>query len=69
MKTLFLILQIACIVMVATGIAIEYRYEAHIGFVFITAGAMAFALGEKLDKYRIKRDLRKSKLTKIKSYD
>lgn len=44
--------------MVGVGIFIEAKYQAHLGFIFITAGSLAFALSEKLDKFRIKRDIR-----------
>jgi hypothetical protein len=58
MQIATLILQILCIIAVGAGIAIEFHYEADLGFVFITAGAFAFALSEKLDKRRIKRYIR-----------
>ena len=69
MKTLFLILQITCIVLVTAGIFIEYNFQADLGFIFITAGAFAFALGEKFDKYRIKRDLRNSQQLNNKNHE
>lgn len=59
MKYLIAILQVVCIALITWGILIEYNYEAHLGFIFITAGSLAFALSEKLDKFRIKRDLYK----------
>jgi len=55
MKTITLILQVICIVITTAGIVIEWHYQASLGFVFITAGALAFAASEKLDKYRMKR--------------
>jgi len=57
MKLLTLILQILCIIIVTAGIVIEWEYQADLGFMFITAGGLVFAISEKLDKYRIKRYL------------
>lgn len=58
MRTCILILQIMCILLVTAGILIEYHYEADLGFILITAAGLLFAVIEKLDKRRLKRDIR-----------
>ena len=55
-----LILQIVCIIAVALGIIVEFRFQADFGFIFVTAGSFAFALSEKFDKYRIKRYIKRN---------
>jgi len=55
--------------MVAVGIVIEYNYQADLGFVFITAGALAFAVSEKLDKARIKSDIRNNNSLKLDDHE
>ena len=49
MKTL---LQTICVVLVSIGIAIEAYYYAHVGFVFITVGSLAFAISTKVGRGR-----------------
>jgi len=65
MRTFALTLQILCIIVVVAGIIIEWEYQADLGFVFITAGGLAFAVSEKLDKYRIKRYLSRETLKNL----
>jgi len=47
-------LQTVCVILVTTGVAIEYWYTANIGFVLITAGSLAFAISTKIEN-RIKK--------------
>jgi hypothetical protein len=59
MKIIVIIaLQVCTIILIAWGISIEYEWHADIGYILISAGGLLFAVTEKLDKYRIKRDLR-----------
>jgi len=51
MKALIAILQITCIIVVITGIAIEIIYGAHLGFVLITLGAFLFGIATKIEMY------------------
>lgn len=44
--------QWLAVVLVSAGIVIEVYYGAHIGFVFLTGGSLAFAIGTKIKYYR-----------------
>ena len=35
-------------VVIVIGIGMEIKYKAHIGFIFVTAGSLAFAIATKL---------------------
>ena len=54
MLIIVLITQTLCILMVSAGIAVEYLYEAHIGFLLITMGSLIFAISTKIESYLIK---------------
>lgn len=43
-------LQTICIIMVTMGIIYEAHYGAHLGFVLITSGSLAFAISTKLHR-------------------
>ena len=47
-------LQTLCVILVTSGIAIEYYYTANIGFLLITAGSLAFAISTKIENRRKK---------------
>ncbi len=68
MKYITIALQVICVLAIIAGILIEFYYGAHIGFVLITAGGLLFGLSEKLDKYRLKSDLRRNKFTNTDDY-
>jgi len=55
MRTLALILQTLCILFVASGLAVEYWYQADTGFLLITAGTFIFAISVKVTKIRLLR--------------
>ena len=42
------IIQLAGMMMVTIGIGIEFLYQANIGFLLITIGSLAFAIGTKI---------------------
>lgn len=58
MNTLIAILQILCILATATGIYIEYKFNADMGFLLITAGSLIFAVTTKLNKIRLRRRIK-----------
>ena len=43
-------IQLTAIIMVAAGITFEAMTGAHLGYVLITAGALAFAISTKIKK-------------------
>lgn len=47
-------LQTICVVIISIGIVIEACYGAHIGFICITAGSLAFGISTKIND-RIKK--------------
>lgn len=42
------LLQAAGLVAVIFGLVVECMYGAHVGFIFVTAGSLGFAIGTKL---------------------
>ncbi len=44
--------QWLAVVLTLSGICVELHYEAHLGFVFITIGALALALATKVKYYK-----------------
>jgi len=47
-------LQTLCVVAISFGIIIEACYEAHMGFILITGGSLAFAISTKINKRKKK---------------
>ena len=43
--------QIVCIILMFTGIVVEYIYEADLGFLAITIGSAIFAITTKFENY------------------
>jgi len=43
-------LQTICVVIISIGIVIEACYGAHIGFICITAGSLAFGISTKIER-------------------
>lgn len=58
MRKLAIILQIICIFLTFSGIAIEYYYKANLGFLLITAGTFIFAMSVKVNKRALQRENR-----------
>lgn len=52
MKNLF-ITQLICILLVLSGIMIEFVYQADLGFMSITIGSLLFAVTTKIENYFI----------------
>ena len=52
MHTLRAALQLTSIIAVAVGITFEIMTGAHVGYVLITAGALAFAISTKIKERR-----------------
>jgi len=52
MKNLF-ITQLICILLVLSGIMIEFVYQADLGFMAITIGSLLFAVTTKIENYFI----------------
>ena len=46
-----IITQFICIILVTTGIIVEFIYDADLGFLAITLGSMFFALSTKVENY------------------
>jgi hypothetical protein len=59
------VLQIICIFAITGGIVIEIIYGAHLGFVLITLGGLLFGISEKLDKLRMKRNVKLIKTWRV----
>jgi len=47
-------LQTFCTILVTMGIIVEFRFEADIGFLLVTAGSLAFAISTKIEN-RVKK--------------
>jgi len=45
------ITQAICIVLIITGITIEFIYKANLGFLAITTGSAIFAISTKIENY------------------
>jgi len=48
------LLQTVCVVAVSIGIVIEAVYGAHVGFVLISAGSLAFGISTKIENRKKK---------------
>ena len=58
-------LQTFCTILVTMGIIVEFRFEADIGFLLVTAGSLAFAISTKIEN-RVKKKSSKWIQTNIK---
>ena len=47
-------LQALCVVLIAVGIVVEASYQAHMGFICISAGSLAFGIATKIDRRKKK---------------
>jgi len=43
--------QIVCIIIIIFGIAVEFIYQASLGFIAITLGSLLFAITTKIENY------------------
>lgn len=67
MRLLAFVLQLLCILLTFIGLCIAYGYQDDSSYVFITAGALMFAVAEKVHRFQDNRPAKGSWYKLLKS--